>query len=408
MIPIHRPPFGIGTVVAVAMRGGAHPSLLRLEEEYAEASGCAGAVWLPSDRAGICWALRASIGAKTRVVGPAFVCSVVHEAMVRSGGQIQLVDAGDDFLMAAPTLFAAMRCDHALVLSEVYGHTYDLAEIAQQTASPPVVRIVDMAMSVPQPELFRRLRANDFAVISFGTGKPMYTGWGAMGLTANQGLANEVRERRDALLVSSSFRLRLQRTAKLYLRTVAHYPAIYSVGQRLRARLPGAGPPWLPSVGLPPVWLDDRTTSREWKHPSTSADRGLSLWNLAHADSLNETHLTLAQRYNYQLKAAEGIVRPPPSPYALSHYTVRVSPDLRSRVQQRLYQQGVNTVTLWPFCQYLDWGQFPNAFRLSTSVLNLPLSHWMSTRDVDRICEVLKWCLAACSHETARPNPASN
>src|ERR1035441_9943808 len=95
MIPLHRPPFGIGTVMASMLPGGGRRSLQRLEESYAEASGCAAAVWLPSARGGICWALCAAIGIQTTVIGPAFTCAAVHEAMVRSGGNVRLLEPGE-------------------------------------------------------------------------------------------------------------------------------------------------------------------------------------------------------------------------------------------------------------------------------------------------------------------------
>ncbi len=81
MIPMHRPAFGIATVLASSLADRKNSSLNLLEEVYAEVSGCAEAVWLPLARAGICWALRAAIGEQTKVVAPAFTCESVHEAI---------------------------------------------------------------------------------------------------------------------------------------------------------------------------------------------------------------------------------------------------------------------------------------------------------------------------------------
>src|SRR6185369_10185549 len=97
---------------------------------------------------------------------------------------------------------AAQDCEHALVLSEPYGHAYDLEALDRASAVKPKIRIVDSALAVPHRALFARLRGNDFAVVSFGSGKTVYAGWGAMGFTRDAALAKEVRKIRDGMLVA--------------------------------------------------------------------------------------------------------------------------------------------------------------------------------------------------------------
>src|SRR5207244_3268795 len=151
MIPPHRPAFGIARVMLSSLPSRESKGVRQLEEAYAEVAGCEYAVWLPSARAGICWSLRAAIGDQAGVVAPAFTCSAVHEAIVRSGVRPHLIDAGsNDFLMDEQALYASLCGNHALVLSEAYGHTYDLAQIGRAARSAATVRVVDMAMAVPQ------------------------------------------------------------------------------------------------------------------------------------------------------------------------------------------------------------------------------------------------------------------
>jgi dTDP-4-amino-4,6-dideoxygalactose transaminase len=326
----------------------------------------------------------------------------VHEAVVRSGGGLRVIDAGeDDFLMGLETLSAAQSGSHATVLCEVYGHTYDLGSHSRNALSPPVVRIVDMALSVPHPDLFRRLEANDFAVISFGAGKTMYAGWGGMGFTCNRALAQEVRKLRDSILVQDSFRLYWRRTTMICLRTIAHYPSVYSLARKLMLRLPAKGGTEPLLTGIPSGWSPSGMLTSEWRLPATRLDGGLALWNLNHAAFAHESRLALAGRYHKNLEGARGIHRPQTSKSALSHYTVRISPAIRNSVKERLYQAGIHTITLWGFHQHLDRNQFPNAFRLSSEVLNLPLSPWMSVGQVDQVCEVLIGCVEDCSREPA-------
>jgi dTDP-4-amino-4,6-dideoxygalactose transaminase len=139
--------------------------------------------------------------------------------------------------------------------------------------------------------------------------------------------------------------------------------------------------------------------SAEWRLPATGSDRGLALWNLERASAFAAARVNLAQRYNRNLRSVPNIICPPPSEFALSHYTVRLKPETRRRVKELLYRAGIYTVTLWGFLPHLDKTQFPRAFRLSNEVLNLPLSAWMSVHDVDFVCEKLDHCVQVASSE---------
>ena len=403
MIPLHRPFFGVGTVIGATLfpQAGSR-DLRRFEEAHAAAVGCAEAVWLPSARAGIAWALRAAISAETKVIGPAFTCSVVHEAMVRSGGNVRIIDAASDsFEMEPATLRAAQNGNHALVLSEPYGHTYDLDALPKSSGTAPKIRIVDSAMAVPHPSLFQRLRGNDFDVVSFGTGKNMYAGWGAMGFTQDAALADEVRKIRDAMLAAGSFKLTIKRSLGISLRTAAQHPLVFSATRKLwyqagamrsRLRKKTSTPPpaaATPASGFPAAWADDKTCSPEWRLPSTHVDRGLALRNLETAGVVHAKRLELARRYHHNLAGANGLLLPPISPFALSHFTIRVDASIRNRVKEELIKLGVYTISLWTFSPHLNPQEFPNAARLCSEVINLPLSPWMTPAQVDEACERL-------------------
>ena len=399
MIPLHRPFFGVGAVIGETLFPRAEAKdLRRFEEAHAAASGCAEAVWLPSARAGIAWALRAAISKDTKVIGPAFTCSVVHEAMVRSGGRPQIIDAADDsFEMEPAALLAALSNNHALVLSEPYGHTYDL----NQFTSTPKIRIVDSAMAVPHPTLFARLRANDFAVISFGSGKTVYAGWGAMGFTRDVALAKEVRKIRDAMLTGGSSKLTLKRSLGIGLRTAAQNPLVFSATRKLwyqanalrsRVRKKPDAPQTTAagqSFAFPAAWPDDQTCGPEWRLPSTRVDCGLALRNLETAKIVHTKRLELARRYHNNLADGKALMLPPVSPFALSHFTVRVDARIRNRVKEELMKLGIYTISLWTFSPHLNPQEFPNAARICAEVINLPISPWMSEAQVDEVCERL-------------------
>jgi dTDP-4-amino-4,6-dideoxygalactose transaminase len=264
-----------------------------------------------------------------------------------------------------------------------------------------------MAMSLPHPALFQRLQPSDFAVISFGAGKSMYAGWGAVGFTSDRQLAEEVRKIRDAGLAQSGWGLAGRRITMISLRTVAHYPWVYSLSRKLRdqgrlllssarraeSRKPTPARTEAAATTLPNGWSVASTACPEWSLPSTYLDRRLALWNLEQTAAAHQTRLALARRYRENLEGARGLARPKPSPYALSHYTVRLDASMRDGVKERLCRAGIYTTSLWTFPEHLDRREFPNSFRLSSEVLNLPLSPWMSTDQVDQVCERLLQCI---------------
>lgn len=394
MIPLHRPPFGTGTVIASVLTGGARSSPERLEAAYAAFAGMP-AIWLPSARAGIGWALRSAVNRETRILAPAFTCAVVHDVLAQTGSPIQWFEPDTGNLLVNPASFAPLQLHpHALVLCEVYGHTYDLAQLSQPAAAPPVLRIVDMAMAVPHAALFSRLEARDFAVISFGAGKNMYAGWGAMGFARDAALLDEIRKIRAAALVPATFKLAARRALDAAARTVGNQPLIHAAARKLRDAVRREKPVRLTGGGSAVASPMDFTHAPEWTLPSSRVDRALALWNLQHAPEAHAQRVRLAAQYQRQLAGVAGIRCPPPAGDALSHFTVRVSADIRNQVKERLYAAGINTVTLWAFSARLSANDFPQAFRASAEVLNLPLSPWMTTAQVDFVCAALKRCVA--------------
>ena len=356
------------------------------------------AVWLPSARAGIAWALSEVVTAENQILGPAFTCAVVHDVLAQARGKVQWLEPDTDSLLVSPASIMAHQVHrHALVLCEVYGHTYDLGLLSRQAASPPVIRIVDMAMAVPHPSLFARLEPRDFAVISFGAGKNMYAGWGAMGFTRNQSLAEEIRRIRDSTLTPGTFKLAARRSLDAGARTVGNQPMIHALARKLRdawrreksGRVTGAE-----TVSPTPP---DFKRAPEWTLPSTRVDRGLALWNLEHASAAHAARLQLAARYHQNLAVAKWVHSPKPYTDALSHFTVRLDARIRNTVKEKLYAAGINTVTLWAFSGRLNPQAFPQAFRASLEVLNLPLSPWLTTSQVDFVCEALVRSVAQAS-----------
>lgn len=389
MIPKRRPPFGVGRVISSILSYSDGITVDRVEQAYAQTYGMPYAVLLPSCRAGICWALKAVISRDTPVLCPVYTCAVVREAVIRSGGRLHLIDVQKDgFLMDEAALKSAQVGNYALVLCEIYGYTYDLSQITQQATTTSAIRIVDMAMTVPIREHFERLENSDFAVISFGAGKCMYAGWGGMGFTRDKVLADKVREMRESSVSSCTLLLLFKRSLRMIAKNLFNAPIAYGFLKRMidakrsmrRSSAPHSSVSTIYSIAQQPA-------SKQWYLPTTYVDRSLMLYNLEHIDQYCEHKKTLARRYHDNFYGVPGVIRPDTSLYALSHYPIRVASGIRPLLKKYLSKAGIDVGTLYFFPTSLSKSDYPNASRITSEVLDLPLYMRLSLDDVDWICE---------------------
>lgn len=396
MIPRHRPPFDVRTVIAALLSGSQAASVERVERRYAESFDLY-AVLVPSARAGICWALRAAVDSDTRVIGPAYTCQVVHEAMARSGAGLRLVDSeGTGFLMDPTSLAAETAQAGAVVLSEIYGYSYESYGPANSPQGIPSHTVIDAAMTIPVPQFSKRVQGAACVIFSFGIGKCLYSGTGGIVLTRDKRLADELRRQRQARLSPERLALTIMRAAEIIIRTVAHTRPIYGILsykrdivamlRRFKGRCSGGQ--------IPLGWCGDQSTSREWRLPSTYVDRWLMMHNFERIPELYGRRITLSDRYHRNLAGVAGLILPSPSFYAMSHYTIRVPTNVRDAVQTALRHLGVDAGTLFPLPPYLSGNRYPNAAKIAGEVLNLPLDATLTYDDVDYICDCLILCLS--------------
>lgn len=389
MIPQRRPPFGVGRVISSIFSHPGGITVEQVEQAYAQAYRIPYAVLLPSCRAGICWALKAKVVRETPVLCTAYTCAVVREAVIRSGGQLHLIDVQkDSFLMDEAAVKSAQVGNYAIVLCEIYGYTYDLSQVTRQATTAPAIRIVDMAMTVPTKEHFERLTDSDFAVTSFGAGKCMYAGWGGMGFTRDKALADKVREMRESFVSPCTLLLLFKRSLRMIAKNISNAPITYGFLKRMidakrsmwQRSVPGSSVSTIHSAAQKPA-------SSEWYLPTTYVDRSLMLYNLEHIDQYCEHKKTLARRYHDNFDGTHEVIRPDASIYALSHYPIRVKSDIRPLLKKYLSDAGIDVATLYFFPASLSESDYPNTSRITCEVLDLPLYVRLSLDDIDWICE---------------------
>lgn len=391
MIPRHSLPFDINKLFSALVTSVPAAEPADVEKAYADALGVHAAVLLPSVRAGIHMAIRAASGSDKIVVGPAYTCGTVHEAMVRSGLRMRLVDSAQgSFLMSPEDISAGGEPGCALVLSEVYGIPYDREMLEIASEKGPGVRILDMAMGIPSPERLRHLGGSDVALFSFGWGKPMYAGWGGIACLQDPGLAGRIREILARWITPESVGLRFRRASKTSLQALMNQRSVYGLsheqhiyrmlGKAALSRGETAGRPDMSGGSLPP----------QWTLPMTVLNRKLALHNLRY--SMQNADLRRNQAGTYQMSLVEaGVVRGGGGKtLPQSHFPIRVPAAMRDRMCDYLRGRGIDTGTIFPLSMGLSGDLYPHAAEAAGEVITLPLGPTVTLAEVRMISGCVK------------------
>lgn len=414
MIPRHRPPFGIATLLRTALFGSGPSHLEQLERQYAEALLVPHAIWIPSARYGICHALRCGTEPLDRVVCPAFTCGVVHQAVRLSGREMILADCSDDDMLldlrclqqirtppfepdqAASSHNGVVSRGCAVVLSEVFGHRFPQSD-SQRLLRRASLRIFDMAMCIPTAGDLERLTDRDVAVVSFGLGKSLYAGWGGMAFTKDAGMAASLREQRHRDLHEHTQISEFRRNALIWLRTLAHSRWLYRLSRRAAERR-AAEHASTAQLSVPSNLESLERLSRDWWHTPTPLHLKLAQRNLRRSAAMAAERIDSGRLYRSELRrlcdddrsGRDGWFRlPAENLHALSHFCLRVNPEHRDQLRQHLWQAGIDTAILFPFPEGHCRKQLPNAAALTNEILGLTLSNGLGQHHIRGICALV-------------------
>ncbi len=402
MIPRHSLPFGVREILSGFGSHTPTTDSTDLEKAYADTLGVRAVILLPSVRAGIHMTIRATSEPGRILVGPAYTCDAVHEALALSGADIRLVDSAPDaFLMPPEGIFAASEPGCALVLSEVYGIPYDKEMLQMGYRKGPRVRILDLAMSIAAPERMQQLGSGDVALYSFGWGKPMYAGWGGIACFQDPELAGRVREIRDRWCAQESFSLRFWHSSCVLLRVSMNQRHIYGLlHERRLYHLYKALASLLNKACLHPKVCDSapqlapgqatQALPSKWTRPTTPLNRRLALHNLCHSRENADLRCCQAEMYSKCL-VESGIVRGPGSKtLPQSHFPIRIPPAVRDAMCDYLRGRGIDTSTLFSFPVGLSQGRYPHSAKAAKEVVTLPLGPSITSGDVKRVSKCVK------------------
>jgi dTDP-4-amino-4,6-dideoxygalactose transaminase len=259
-----------------------------------------------------------------------------------------------------------------------------LSSIPAPGLPQPVIRVVDMGSMAPTPRLFSRLAKGDWAVVSLGVAKCLYSGWGALGFTDDEALARDVRSIRSTHMRQERLGWTLLHAFKVTRKALLNQRRIYPWATRLRTSLSKLSQS--KSIGSARVCADNMGLSaREWSEPMTFFDRKLAMRNLSILEKFQEIRMRIVRRYQELFSGASKIRQVQHPGECISHYVVRVESSVRERMRYSLFARGVDTGILYPYPSHLLPAAYPKSKTLSDEILNLPLHTGLCIEDVDFI-----------------------
>jgi dTDP-4-amino-4,6-dideoxygalactose transaminase len=411
MIPRHPLPFELSEFVALAFSGKAAPGTDEVEAAYCDYLGARRVLLVPSARAAIYLLLRTSCPPGAPVVCPAYTCEVVHRAVELADAVPRYIDIGmSSFQMNAGDVGAAAATAGAVILSELYGIPYDLEELGRHFPRDPRLRIFDLAMSLPSRQRVEQLGPGEVAIYSFGWGKPMYAGWGAIACFHDLELAGKTRLVRDDWMGGGMSAIRHRHQLSVGLRVVLnervphgllHGPLMYGILQTL---VSARGRPKLfrgpeddisgSSRRIAYRGIDERrrfsAIPAEWTRATTPLDRKLAAHNLSRLTAQAEIRRSQAESYWRQLVEPGTVNGPSKEALPQSHFPLRIPAEKREQLRHYLRGRGIDTSTLFALPALIDGRTYPNAARAAREVLSLPLGPTITLEEVRMIAESVK------------------
>jgi dTDP-4-amino-4,6-dideoxygalactose transaminase len=407
MIPHYSTPFPLISALGAMLSVRKAPTVDELEGTFAAQFGVRSAVILPAVRAGILMLLREATSSDGLVVGPAYTCLVVHEAVALSGARARYVEpSGDTLLMGADSLHAAAEIGCSVILSEMYGLSYSQTFLSEIETIRPSIRILDMAMGLPRRDRLQQLKSNDVALFSFGFGKALCSGGGGIAFLQDELLAQQIRKRRNDLVSEPSLLARLWgdlhvlgsvaiRTRLLCGATLALEERRHRTSTVARHKPRDVSAKQVSMAGYP---------SLEWTHVMSPLERRLAKRNMRMVAASTDLRRRQSERYVQALDAFGIVPDFGDSGLPESHFPIQVEPSIRAELRRYLRLKGIDAGEEFEFSGLLERSRYPQTYRACSRTLRLPLGEHVSMSEVELTCARV---IEALSHVTNFSVPPS-
>lgn len=385
MIPRHQPPFSLTALLSRLFQG---TSREEIETGYAAQLGVKHAVLVPSARAGMYHFLLKYAGTH-ELIAPAYTCGVVHEAMVKSQIRFSFLDnETESFMMSPGKISDTIQPNHILLLCELYGLNYP-EHIYGDQRMVAVPKIHDLAMTVPDKEMMKRLGPNDIALLSFGIGKCLFAGCGGLMLTNNDELAAYFR---NIPFKNYSFSQSVKRSIDLLARTVLHKHLIYGISRKAVTALRGknTADKFVAGPQTYPAYWHNINNDPDYVYLPATANRNMIRYHIAHADAYISRRKQIVTSYLKALKPGIAGADVYAQQFPMSHLPIMCrSNEQRERLAALLWKEGFDCASLYKIGSYIDPKRFPNTIHTSDTVLCLPVNLDLSETDIAKITRIV-------------------
>jgi len=323
----------------------------------------------------------ASIPTEGEVLVPAYTCDRAVAAVLAAGDHPRFLDVDPDSGGFAERAFAAAlrRAPKAVILTHLFGLAPDSERVKHMAADRSVAVIEDRALLMSASHATRHQA--DFAVYSFGRGKPLALGGGGAVVARNPERPLQAQPPLNtgdtASLKSLHLWLGRLRDSDLALRLA------FLLSKRLNDQSSGV----TADTALPHVALTE---------PSVSARKHIEC--AIAAASITQMAETTARALSDYTRAFERTQVPLTGHLGARLPHLAVTPALALRTPERnaivasLASAGVDCPLYWPYsvAERMGHSGFAGAARLARELVFLPLHAQVDLRRANRIANILK------------------
>jgi dTDP-4-amino-4,6-dideoxygalactose transaminase len=383
LIPCNRPYFGWSEFMAMI---GPNSRRRDFEIQFANKLGARYGIAFPLGRYGIFAILKALKLKDTEVILPAYTCEAVAMAIVASGNRPVFIDIRlSDFNMDLDLMRQAFTSrTRAVIATHLYGYPTNVDYIKSCLGDQSIIIIEDCAQRIPGFGFGNTGSQGDFAIFSFGRGKPMCTVEGGLVTTNSNDFYEIIKAERNRMFNRCSRKMLAKRWVWFLASYIVYKKQAFGVLFRIRRN-------YRKMVRRP----SDPYSSPKIKTPDayTNFQASIGLAQLKKLDTMISGHRYIADLYDRELRKISGII-PAPRKNGCTYctYTFRAPKRDEIHFKERMALRGVSVGQdysyalpyLAPYKRFAR-GDYSGAATAAKEVVNLPCYPGLKESDIHYI-----------------------
>ena len=388
MIPRLKPYFDHKELAALVRKN--EGAVENFEEKFARKFNAKYAVAFLYGRSGILAFLKCMGIQDSEIIMPAYTCVVVANAIVRSGNTPRFVDISlDNYGMDLGLLEKAINDRTKVIIgTPLFGYPYDaqgLQDIIRRSGRQ-ILLMQDCAHSFGVEQNGKLIcNMGDAALFAFSITKELSTIYGGMITTDSVEIYQKLIRYRDGNFTEPSFGENLKMLSLFFTAYAAFFGPFYGITNFLERRTRILDP-------ITRYYKEDVIDMPDdflIRMPSINAKIGSI--QLDKYDEIKERRRAIAKFYNEELRGLKGITGPRLAEGATYLYCISAVDNKKEFIEcmgKRSIQIGDYIEYAIPYMKAYEKykaGDYPNAYRCSREIVNLPCHPSLSADDLKKI-----------------------